>query len=198
MADRGGYGAATDTARPGWGSTAAPPVVNSSVPFPIDVAQDLPGTAVTRTALIDLVLVHALRHGRSRIRTGTWPEVTDPGIDAVLGQIHANPQLPWTVRELSRTAGMSQTAFKRQFTTLVGKPPMTYLIDWRLTYSARLLRETAAPLTAVARRVGYSSEYTFANAFRRKFGVAPGRFRKQVTFEQISPHRVATPSAYIS
>ncbi|MEV6632669.1 hypothetical protein AB0M54_18160 [Actinoplanes sp. NPDC051470] len=43
---------------------------------------------------------------------------------------------------------------------------MTYLIDWRLDHGARLLRETRAPLATIARQVGYSSEYAFANASR--------------------------------
>jgi methylphosphotriester-DNA--protein-cysteine methyltransferase len=51
------------------------------------------------------------------------------------------------------------TVFKRQFTAAVGKPPITYLLDLRLTRATRLLRETTAPLAVIARQVGYSSEY---------------------------------------
>jgi transcriptional regulator GlxA family with amidase domain len=147
----------------------------------VDVSQGLPGTSATRPALIDLMLVHALRHGQKQSRIGDWPDVMDPGIAAALSQIHTNPQQPWTVQQLGEVAGMSRTVFKRQFASLLGKPPMRYLIDWRLTHGARVLRETTAPLAAIAHQVGYSSEYAFANAFRRKFGVAPGRFRDQST-----------------
>ncbi|WP_239151819.1 AraC family transcriptional regulator [Virgisporangium aliadipatigenens] len=145
----------------------------------MDVSGSGPGTSVTRPALIDLMLVHALRHGQRQSLIG--PEAIDPGIAAALSQIHTNPQRPWTVQQLGEVAGMSRTAFKRQFTGLLGKPPMTYLIDWRLTHGARVLRETTEPLATIARQVGYSSEYAFANAFRRKFGIAPGRFRNQAT-----------------
>jgi AraC-like DNA-binding protein len=51
---------------------------------------------------------------------------------------------------------------------------MTYLIGWRLSFAARLLRETQAPLAAIARRVGASTEFAFANAFRREYNVPPG------------------------
>jgi AraC-like DNA-binding protein len=54
---------------------------------------------------------------------------------------------------------------------------MAYLTGHRLLKSARLLRETDAPLAAIARQVGYSSEFAFAAAFRREFGIPPGRFR---------------------
>jgi AraC-like DNA-binding protein len=48
-----------------------------------------------------------------------------------------------------------------------------------MTGISRLLRETQAPLAVVARQVGYSSEFAFASAFRREFGIAPGRFRRR-------------------
>jgi AraC-like DNA-binding protein len=152
----------------------------------LDLSQGRPGSAATRPALIDLMLIHALRHARTQSSGGDWSDVLEPGIAAVLSQFHANPQRPWTVQQLSEIAGMSRTVFKRQFASFLGKPPMTYLIDWRLTHAARILRETKAPVAAVARQVGYSSEYAFANAFRRKFGIAPGRFRDQATRGQVT------------
>jgi AraC-like DNA-binding protein len=50
-------------------------------------------------------------------------------------------------------------------------------MDWRLSCAARQLRETDAPLAVIARQVGYSTEFAFAAAFRREYGVSPGRFR---------------------
>jgi transcriptional regulator GlxA family with amidase domain len=146
-----------------------------------EVSQELPGTEVTMPALVDLVLVDALRHVADRSGSGEADTAGDRGIAAALREMHAVPQQQWTVQRLGEIAGMSRSVFKRRFTAQVGRPPMTYLIDWRLNRGARMLRETKAPLATIARQVGYSSEYAFANAFRRKFGVAPGRFRAQVT-----------------
>jgi AraC-like DNA-binding protein len=56
---------------------------------------------------------------------------------------------------------------------------MAYLTDWRLSTGARLLRQTGTPLAGIARRVGYATEFGFAAAFRRRYGVPPGRFRAQ-------------------
>jgi AraC-like DNA-binding protein len=61
---------------------------------------------------------------------------------------------------------------------LVGEPPLTYLTRWRMTTAARVLRESNAPLEAVSRQIGYTSEYAFAKAFKRDYGVAPGRYRR--------------------
>jgi AraC-like DNA-binding protein len=73
---------------------------------------------------------------------------------------------------------MPRTAFTRRFSAVVGQPPMSYLIGWRLDRGARLLRETDAPLATIARQVGYSTEFAFSGAFRREYGVSPSRFRR--------------------
>ncbi|MDR7278470.1 AraC family transcriptional regulator [Catenuloplanes atrovinosus] len=144
----------------------------------LDTPRD--GHLVTRPALVDLMLVHALRLWQARQGAAgpAWDALGDPAIAAALREIHDSPQAPWTVERLSRAAGMSRTAFTRRFTSLVGTPPMTYLIGRRLHQGAQLLRETDAPLAAIARQVGYATEFAFAGAFRREFGISPGRFRR--------------------
>jgi AraC-like DNA-binding protein len=142
-----------------------------------DVPDTRPGTGTTRPALLDLILTHVLRQWLEQNRDADWPAVSDPAIATALREIHASPHKPWTVQQLGETAGMSRTAFTKRFTTLVGKPPMAYLTGWRLTYAARLLRETKAPLATIARQAGYSTEFAFGSAFRREYGISPGRFR---------------------
>ncbi|MFI8528397.1 AraC family transcriptional regulator [Promicromonospora sukumoe] len=142
-----------------------------------DVADAGPGTRATRPALLDVMLTHILRQWLDVNQPAWWPQVTDPGIDAALRAIHTDPHLPWTVDSLSQAAGMSRTTFINRFKALLDQPPMAYLTDWRLTRGAQLLRETDAPLAAVARRVGYSTEFAFSASFRRRYSVSPGRFR---------------------
>ncbi|GAB6900342.1 AraC family transcriptional regulator [Kineosporia succinea] len=139
-----------------------------------DVANDeQAGASITRTALIDLILVNALRVWR-----GASFEVDDVQVAAVLDAMHASPQEPWTVERLGALAGLSRTAFSRRFVAQTGRSPMSYLISQRLTRAAQLLCDTDAPLASVAVQVGYGSEFAFANAFRREFGVSPGRYRR--------------------
>jgi AraC-like DNA-binding protein len=57
---------------------------------------------------------------------------------------------------------------------------LRYLGRWRTTIAAGLLRESDLKLAAVAERVGYGSEFAFAKAFKRDFGVAPGAYRRQL------------------
>ncbi|MFI5933952.1 AraC family transcriptional regulator [Actinoplanes sp. NPDC051494] len=139
-----------------------------------------PGGDASRAALIDLMIVHILRHLQTHSAPGQWPLTSEPGLTDALVGMHTDPGRAWTVRQLSDVAGMSRTAFTRRFRAAVGTSPMAYLTGWRLDLAARLLRESSAPLSAVARKVGYSTPYAFTAAFRRAYGVPPGRYRDDV------------------
>jgi AraC-like DNA-binding protein len=79
--------------------------------------------------------------------------------------------------ELAQLAQVSRAAFAKRFHDVVGEPPMSYLTSWRMTLAAQALANTTATIAGIADRVGYSNEYAFATAFRRHFGVPPGRWR---------------------
>ncbi|MFD7449407.1 AraC family transcriptional regulator [Kitasatospora sp. NPDC059827] len=141
------------------------------------------GSAGIVPALIDSLLLYILRawfEDRPAADSAGWAAaLRDTAVAPALAAIHEAPSTPWTVESLAERAGLSRAAFARRFTSMVGEPPMAYLTRWRMTTAARLLRESEAPLTAVAARTGYGSEYAFAKAFKREFGLAPGGYRRE-------------------
>ncbi|MEV4754767.1 AraC family transcriptional regulator [Micromonospora sp. NPDC049559] len=138
-----------------------------------------PGSHVATTALIDLLLVHLLRGWYESTSTAGWAAaLTDPAVSAALRAIHAEPARPWKVEGLAALSGVSRASFARRFKDLTSQGPLSYVTWWRLTLAANLLRGTDAPIATVARQVGYTSEFAFANAFKREYGTAPGRYRR--------------------
>jgi AraC-like DNA-binding protein len=138
------------------------------------------GAATIVTSLIDVLLVEAVRTWLRQQPPGAagWlGALRDPSIGAALGLIHQAPQKQWTVPALSAAVGLSRSPFAAKFTALVGQSPMAYLKRWRLQRAAALLRHQPVALSAVAERVGYESTPAFSRAFRRVFGVSPGRYR---------------------
>jgi AraC-like DNA-binding protein len=131
-------------------------------------------------ALLDTLLLYLLRAWSTGTThtTGWAAALNDPVTATALHHIHRDPAHPWTVARLAATAGLSRAPFAKRFTALVGQPPLTYLTWWRMTTAARLLKDTDAPLSTIAARVGYSSEFAFAAAFKRARGTAPGRYRR--------------------
>ncbi|WP_151483479.1 AraC family transcriptional regulator [Streptomyces albicerus] len=146
-----------------------------------------PGSDTILTSLLDTLLLYMLRAWWQRERhgsghpTGWSAALADPAVTAALHAIHEDPSRPWTVEQLALGAGQSRATFARHFTALVGRPPLAYLTWWRMTTAGRLLRESDTPLRLVAQHTGYTSEFAFAKAFKREYGVAPGQYRKQAS-----------------
>ncbi|MEV0221565.1 AraC family transcriptional regulator [Streptomyces sp. NPDC050704] len=146
-----------------------------------------PGSDTIVTSLLDTLLLYMLRawwqreqHGSGH-PTGWSAALTDPAVTAALHAIHEAPSHPWTVEQLAGRAGLSRATFARRFTSLVGEPPLTYLTWWRMTTAGRLLRGGDVPLRLIAQRTGYTSEFAFAKAFKREYGVAPGQYRRRAS-----------------
>ncbi|CUU54000.1 AraC-type DNA-binding protein [Parafrankia irregularis] len=141
-----------------------------------------PGRDVIVPALLDTLLVHILRtwfdeQPTCEPATGWAAALNDPATSLALQAIHRDPARPWTVAALAAEAGLSRAPFARRFASLVGQPPLKYLTWWRMTTAAQILRESDAPLSHIAARVGYTSEFAFASAFKRRYGTAPGKYR---------------------
>ncbi|MFI1031473.1 AraC family transcriptional regulator [Streptomyces sp. NPDC020951] len=161
------------------------PELNSAVELlAAEVENPRLGTDAAVPALLDALLLYTLRiwfNGQSSLgNTAGWAAaLNDPPITAALHAIHRDPASPWTVAKLASEAGLSRAPFARRFALLIGQPPLAYLTWWRMTTAARLLRTSDAPLRSVATQVGYTSEFAFANAFKRTHGTAPGTYRRR-------------------
>ncbi|MFD8015820.1 AraC family transcriptional regulator [Streptomyces sp. NPDC058955] len=149
-----------------------------------ELSEPRPGSDALVPALLDTLLVYLLRTWwlaeRADRSTGWSAALSDPAVARALRAVHADPARPWTVEELGALGGLSRAAFARRFTALVGRSPLAYLTWWRMTTAGRLLRTGDLPLRAVAQRAGYTSEFSFAKAFKREYGTAPGQYRKGV------------------
>jgi AraC-like DNA-binding protein len=147
-----------------------------------EVQRDGANLSAAVPALLDLLIIYTLRvwYAREAERgaQGWARALQDSAVRTALENIQQSPATPWTVAQLAAAGGVSRTAFARQFRTLVGEPPLTYLTRWRMTIAARLLRETDLPIESVAARVGYGSPFAFGKAFKRSMGNAPGAYRR--------------------
>ncbi|MFI6317703.1 AraC family transcriptional regulator [Nonomuraea sp. NPDC050556] len=149
------------------------------------------------TSLLDMVQLYILRawyaeQAAAVTKTGWAAALADPAISRALDVIHRAPADHWTLESLASTAGLSRAGFARRFTTLVGRPPLAYVTWWRLMTAARMLRETDASVGEVASKIGYGSEFAFGNAFKREYGIAPGRYRRQTCEETATQHNRAS------
>jgi AraC-like DNA-binding protein len=142
------------------------------------------GASLIADHLAHVLLIQALRAymaSEARFSTGWLGALSDPDIGRVIGSIHHQPDTRWTVASLAAIAGMSRSAFALRFKKLVGSAPLDYVLQWRMRIARSALRTTNAPVSEIGRSLGYDSESTFSNTFKRIVGCAPTFFRKQPT-----------------
>src|SRR5262250_1806564 len=153
------------------------------------------GSDAMLAKLSEALFVDTLRRyvaGLPEQQRGWLAGMRDPIVGKSLGLLHSRIAHPWTIADLADEVGISRSALVERFTRYLSEPPMTYLTRWRLQLAARSLERTSRGVAEIAADVGYESEAAFNRAFKREFGLPPGRYRsdkKDMFTEKIS----ATP-----
>ena len=139
-----------------------------------------PGSSAAMPALLDLLLTYVIRatFDAADPSTGWAAAIRDPALSVALHNMQNEPHVDWTISTLARAAGLSRATFARRFSDAVGQPPIAYLTWWRMSLAKQLLSESDMPLSAVASRTAYQSEFAFGKAFKREVGCSPGAFRR--------------------
>ena len=84
---------------------------------------------------------------------------------------------PLTLRQLSRQVRLSETALTRGFKDVYGETILDFSLRCRMQHAVVLLRDQHLSVDQVSEMVGYSHPTSFAEAFRRQFGLRPKDLR---------------------
>ncbi len=139
-----------------------------------------PGADIMLGRMMEILFLEMLRRHASSLPQdckGLLAALNDPIVGQALKLVHAEPARQWTVNSLARESGASRTVLSERFNTLLGRPPMDYVIGWRIQLAAERLRNGRDPIAKIAADVGYESEVAFGRAFKRVTGHSPGRWR---------------------
>lgn len=129
--------------------------------------------------LVEVALIGVIQQylTRNQHLVARMPDPSLARIGPSIRAVHECPERPWTVASLAALAGMSRTLFAVKFAEGTGETPARYLTQLRLERARDLLCRSKLPIAAIAHRAGYGTDVAFARAFRRWYGVSPGRFR---------------------
>jgi AraC-like DNA-binding protein/uncharacterized cupin superfamily protein len=145
------------------------------VHFLLAEANDVqPGAALMISRIIDLVVIRALRTWVHQGNSSGWlGGLSDARIASALKAIHERPMQRWSIETLAGIAGMSRSSFCERFTSLVGRSPLRYHNEWRLTLARDLLAKRSARVGEIGLSIGYESEAAFSRAYKSQFGHSP-------------------------
>jgi len=125
---------------------------------------------LARNALEAALLWWDLRHPTGR--------PVDPRILEAIGYISCHTTRRVSVAELARAVHLSTSRFSHLFAYETGLTPRRFVERQRIERAKQLLELTSLPVNAVAREVGFESQFYFATRFRKSTGLAPSAYRE--------------------
>lgn len=90
-----------------------------------------------------------------------------------------NPERDLSVSALARRACLSPRHFVRRFKDAFGQSPGLFVQGRRLDEARRRLAAADVSIDAIATSVGFKSADAFRRAFRHRFRVTPGKYRRR-------------------
>jgi len=139
-----------------------------------------PGAQAVFAKLADVFLTQALRAylvSRAQPAAASTGPVNDTLVQRAAELLCQQIARQWTLQSLAHEVGMSRSLLATRFRAATGESPMRHLAKLRLGQAAAYLTNASLSVDAIARRTGYSSSASLSKAFKREFGIAPGKYR---------------------
>jgi AraC-like DNA-binding protein len=88
------------------------------------------------------------------------------------------------MEDIAKQLPMGYSSFRKAFKKITGESPNQYHLNVRLNRAKQLLMKTALNISEIADQTGFESVYYFSKIFKKKNGVAPNTFRKNIPKQQ--------------
>ena len=95
-----------------------------------------------------------------------------------LNFIEDNYSEDFSLEDLSKSANVSKSECLRCFRHLLDTTPWHYLMNYRISRAASMLKETLLPISELAFRCGFNSQCYFSKCFHDKIGYTPLQYRR--------------------
>jgi AraC-like DNA-binding protein len=138
---------------------------------------DSPADAAVLAPLIEQEILWRLLRGP---HAGAVAQIGSAGsgltyVNRTIRWIRENYAEPLRIADLAAMAGMSPSAYHRQFRAVTEMSPLQFQKRIRLQEARALLVAEAGDIAGVGHLVGYDSPTQFSREYRRMFGAPPGR-----------------------
>ena len=91
--------------------------------------------------------------------------------------IEQNFQNDISVEDIAASCGLNRSYFGKIFHETTGKSPQAFLISYRMTKAAELLKLTELSIADIGNAVGYPNQLHFSRAFKNVYGIPPRQWR---------------------
>ncbi|MCI8749193.1 MAG: AraC family transcriptional regulator [Lachnospiraceae bacterium] len=98
-------------------------------------------------------------------------------IKEAISYIEQNFQNEITIENIAKFCGLNRSYFGKIFHENIGKTPQEFLISYRMTKAAELLKLTDLQVADIGNAVGYPNQLHFSRAFKNVYGKPPRQWR---------------------
>ncbi len=111
------------------------------------------------------------------VRMNQSGKIRDFYIKEALSYIEQNFQNNITIEDIAAFCGLNRSYFGKIFHDTIGKSPQEFLISYRMTKAAELLKLTSLSVADIGNAVGYPNQLHFSRAFKNVYGTSPRSWR---------------------
>lgn len=140
---------------------------------------DIPSYPVFFDLLIKTLLFHLLLQSNQKQPASNYFHYEVDGIYAARDMIRKNIRYHFIIREIAQKVGMNESKLKNGFRELFGNGVYEYLQTERMIEAQHLLFEPGRSIKEIAALTGYKSVNSFIKAFKKKYRLTPGEFRRR-------------------
>lgn len=123
------------------------------------------------------LFMDALTRSSSSIRLVKSGRLRDFYIQEAIAFIDQNFQNDISVEEIADNCGLNRSYFSKIFKEALGRTPQAFLLNYRMTKAAELLKLTQLSVSDVSKAVGYENPLHFSRAYKNVYGVSPREWR---------------------
>lgn len=93
--------------------------------------------------------------------------------------VENNLEQPYSIPQLAAKVGINEFKLKKGFKQLFNTTVFRYIFDIRMDKAKHLLLEGNQSIAEIADIVGYKNSHHFSTAFKRKYGILPGKMKNR-------------------
>ena len=166
-------------------STESPVFVPSSVQAGNTLKEELLHLAYSGSGTSSLYLIGHLYLIMDAILTGSASRNrTQNGkrsqfyTNEAIAFISQNYSFPITVEDMAQRLNLDRSYFGKIFKETMGQAPQEFLIRYRMSRAAELLKTSDIPVKEISLQVGYPNQLHFSRAFKNIYGIPPRTYRQ--------------------
>lgn len=129
------------------------------------------------------------------VRPGKENSLRDFYIKEAVTFVEQNFQNDISVEDIAAACGLNRSYFGKIFHETMGKSPQEFLISYRMTKAAELLKLTDLSVADIGNVVGYPNQLHFSRAFKKVYQISPRQWRNEHTTVPFSDNKNRKPGS---